>query len=55
MNYKTFINLLGLPPLFTSAFLLSLLSSCGESMDDQTSGQAGDPEELSLKKLVIAL
>ena len=55
MNHKTFIKFLGLPPLFTSALLLSLLSSCGDSTDNQTSGQAGDSEELSLKKLVIAL
>ena len=55
MNHKTFIKFLGLPPLFTSALLLSLLSSCGESTDNQTSGQAGDSEVLSLKKLVIAL
>jgi len=55
MNPKTQLTFFGLFRLFTSALLVALLSSCGESQDDQSDAPASEPEELSLKKLVIAL
>ena len=55
MNPKTQLTFFGLFRLFTSALLVALLSSCGESQDAQSDAPASEPEELSLKKLVIAL